>query len=119
MSSELGTSWKTPSVEILAERPPIESLDGVAEPRLLRIPSGDQADRETPSPPTPGQVGKSGLKARLLTVDVVAAGSTWLVLGAITLPGVAPGREWGAALAALVVTVLTMKLLRLYRRVCA
>jgi exopolysaccharide biosynthesis polyprenyl glycosylphosphotransferase len=119
MSSELGTSWKTPSVETLAERPPIESLDGVAEARLLRIPSGDQADREAPSPPTPSQIGKSGLKVRLLTVDLVAAGSTWLVLGTITMPGVAPGRLWGAALAALVVTILTMKLLRLYRsRLC-
>ena len=119
MSSELGTSWKTPSVETLAERPSIEPLDGGAEARLLRIPSGDHAHREAPDSPTIGQIGKSGLKSRLLAVDVVAAGGTWIVLGTVTMPADAPGRKWGAALAALVITILTMKLLRLYRsRLC-
>jgi len=120
VSSELSTSWRAPSVEELADRLPIEPRGGVAEARLLRIQSGGgEAEREAPVEPTIDQIKKNGLKARLLTVDVVAAGSTWLVLGTITMPTTTPRREWGAAVAALVVTIFTMKLLRLYRsRTC-
>ena len=121
MSSELSTSWRAPSVEELADRLPVEPLDDVAEARLLRIPSGGgQADQEASDQPAEGNTReKSGLKTRLLTVDLVAAGSTWLVLGTITMPAMAPGRQWGAAVAALIVTIVTMKLLRLYRsRLC-
>ena len=120
MSSELSTSWRAPSVEELAERLPVEPLEGVAEARLLPIQAGGgQSERESSDQPSIGQIRKSRLKARLLLVDVVAAGSTWLVLGTITMPTMTPSRQWSAAVAALVITIVTMKLLRLYRsRLC-
>ena len=45
----------------------------------------------------------------------MAAGATWFALGTIDMPSTTPAREWGAALAALLVTLVTMKVLRLYR----
>ena len=54
-----------------------------------------------------------------MIVDVVAAGGAWLLLGTMPMPAVASARQWGAPFAALVVTIVAMKLLRLYRsRLC-
>ena len=51
--------------------------------------------------------------------DVAAASGTWVVLGAINMPGTTAGRRWGAALAAIAVTLAAMRLLGLYRsRLC-
>ncbi|MFZ0249228.1 MAG: sugar transferase [Acidimicrobiales bacterium] len=121
MSSELSTSWRAPTVDELAVPLPVEPLDDVTEAQLLRIPSEEAPpDGETSDEATVGQLKRSGLKARLLTVDVIAAGSAWLVLGTIAMPSIAPDRRWGAVVAALVVTIIAMKLLRLYRsRLCA
>ena len=119
MSSELTTGWWAPSVEEVRPDLPNEPLGEVADAQLLRIQSGDRRpDQEAADQPTIGQT-KSGLKARLLTVDLVAAGGTWLVLGTVTMPATAEGRQWAAAIAALVVTIVAMKVLRLYRsRLC-
>lgn len=119
MSSELTKGWWAPSVEEVLEGLPTEPLDEVADAQVLRIQAGGRrADQEAAHGPTIGQT-RSGLKARLLTVDIVAAGGTWLVLGTVNMPAATEGRQWGAALAALVVTIVTMKLLRLYRsRLC-
>jgi exopolysaccharide biosynthesis polyprenyl glycosylphosphotransferase len=121
VSSELGTSWGPPAIEELADQLPIETLDKVDAARVLQI----QTDRVQSSQgdlrrSQTEQARNSGLKARLLTVDVVAAGGSWLLLGAIAMPEVAPARQWAAPLAALVVTIVAMKLLKLYRsRLCA
>ena len=121
VSSELSTSWRAPSVDGLAVRLPVEPLDDVAEAHLLRIQSGEAVPEEEASDqPIISQIKRSGLKTRLLTVDVIAAGSAWLVLGTVTMPALAPDRRWGAVVAALVVTIIAMKVLRLYRsRMCA
>ena len=119
MSSELTTGWWPSSFEEVSEGLPTEPLDKVADAQVLRIqPGGRQADQEAAHRPTVGQT-RSGLKGRLLAVDIVAAGATWFVLGAVNMPATTEGRQWVAALAALVVTIVTMKLLRLYRsRLC-
>jgi exopolysaccharide biosynthesis polyprenyl glycosylphosphotransferase len=115
VSSELGTTWIAPSVEELAERVPIQPRDDIKEAQLLRIQAGHGQDNDAPSHPPSNQIRKSGLKARLLTIDVIAAGGAWLVLGTIAMPALAPARQWGAPLAALIVTIVAMKLFRLYR----
>jgi exopolysaccharide biosynthesis polyprenyl glycosylphosphotransferase len=84
-----------------------------------RSTAGHGQGDDAPSRPPKDQIRKSGLKARLLTVDVVAAGGAWLVLGTIAMPALAPARQWGAPLAALIVTIVAMKLCGLYRsRLC-
>ena len=115
MSSDLTTGRWAPSVSQLTGSLPDEAMDEVAEAPLLPIPSGPLHDgQEIAGQPPIGQI-RSGLKARLLIVDVVAAGATWFALGTIDMPSTTPAREWGAALAALLVTLVTMKVLRLYR----
>ena len=93
-----------------------EPLEKVSEANLLRIrPEDSRADWGSERKPKSTPTGSSGLRGRLLIFDLVAAGCTWLVLGTVLMPATTASREWGAALAALVVTLATMKVLRLYR----
>jgi exopolysaccharide biosynthesis polyprenyl glycosylphosphotransferase len=63
---------------------------------------------------------RSGLRARLLIVDVVATSGSWLFLATLSMPATTADRQWGAALAATIVTLATMQVFGLYRsRVCA
>jgi exopolysaccharide biosynthesis polyprenyl glycosylphosphotransferase len=115
VSSELTTGWWAPTVDQVTGDLPKEPYGEVTEAPPLRIETDPlPADHEVAGQPAIGQI-RSGLKARLLAVDVVAAGSTWFVLGTIDMPAESAARKWGAALAALLVTLITMKLLRLYR----
>ncbi len=124
MSSEVRTESWTPAVEQTqtsvphrlyevgfgAHHPPqVESV--VHPPEMAQGTACDSAIARS---------GSSGLRARLLIVDAAAALGTWLLLGTINVPATTAGRRWGAALAATVVTLAAMQLLRLYRsRVCA
>ena len=99
---------------------PTEPLDKVADAHLLRIVAGTRETGQGPTEePVIDHTSTSRLKSRLLAVDVIAAGGTWLTLGALAMPTAPASRQWGAALAALVGTLVAMKLLRLYRsRLC-
>lgn len=121
MSSELRTSWGGPSVEeILSDLPSqqLEELSGANLPPIeAAVPRADAAAARQLGPTRPRS---GGLRTRLVIVDLVAATCTWLVLGTIDMPATSVGRQWAAALAASVVTLLTMRMLRLYRsRLCA
>ncbi len=115
MSSDLTTGSWAPSVKQVTESLSDEAIDEVPDAPLLQIPSEPLPDgQEIAGQASIGQI-RSGLKARLLIVDVIAAGATWFALGTVDMPSATPAREWGAALAALLVTLVTMKVLRLYR----
>jgi exopolysaccharide biosynthesis polyprenyl glycosylphosphotransferase len=63
---------------------------------------------------------RSGLRARLQIVDVIAVTGTWMLLGTLLTPATTEARRWGAALAATVVTLVCIQILGLYRsRLCA
>ena len=62
---------------------------------------------------------RSGLRIRLLIVDVIAVAGTWLLLGAMLMPATSANRRWVALFAAAIVTLGIMPLLGLYRtRLC-
>ena len=78
-----------------------------------------QVERDTARQSAIARRRSSGLRVRLLIVDVAAAAGTWLVLGTINMPATTASRQWGAALAATAVTLVAMQLLGLYRsRLC-
>ena len=120
MSSDLSTGWSAPSVEQTLTRLRNVPLKEVADAHLPRIESGvPQVQRDTDRQPTTAQSKSSGLKVRLLIVDVTATVGTWLVLGTYNMPAMTAIRQWGAALAATAVTLAAMQLLGLYRsRLC-
>ena len=121
MPSELSAFGWTPSAEDTFTRLPQKPL---ADPPDLRRPqirpgAAPQVDRDTPSEPRAARKKTSGLRIRLLVVDVSAVAGTWLLLGTMSMPETTIGRRWGAALAAAIVTLLLMHLLGLYRsRLC-
>ncbi len=121
MSSDLSTDSWTTAVEQKLKRLPEDPLEQVAETPPPRIPpSNPQVEPDTVRPSaTVGKKRSSGLRARLLIVDVVAAAGAWLLVGAIITPATTEGLRWGAALAATAVTLAAMQLLGLYRsRLC-
>ena len=78
-----------------------------------------QANEEATQGPAAAAKG-SGLRARLLIVDLAAAVTAWVVLGTIVWPAATVLRSWSAALAGAVVTLALLPLLGLYRsRLCA
>lgn len=82
-------------------------------------PAPPQVERDAARQPAIIRKRSSGLRLRLLMVDVLAAAGTWLVLGTINMPDTTGTRRWGAAVAATVVTLAAMQLLGLYRsRLC-
>ena len=115
MSSDLTTGRWAPSVEKVTKSLLEEPLGDVVDAPLLQVQAGQLQDGQDVVGQPPIAQLRSGLKARLLILDVVAAGATWFALGTIDMPSTSPAREWGAALAALLVTLITMKVLRLYR----
>lgn len=119
MSPELSTGWRAPSVEQILTRIPNPPLEGLAETRLPRMqPDVSQAEREIARRPISARR-SSGLRFRLLMVDVAATAGTWLILGTVNMPAATDGRRWGAALAAVAVTLAATHLLGLYRsRLC-
>ena len=78
-----------------------------------------QGEPDTHGEPKVARRKSSGLRFRLLIVDVAAVAGTWLLLGTMSMPATTTGRRWGAALGAAIVTLLLMHLLGLYRsRLC-
>lgn len=120
MTSELSAGWWTPAVEPTLRRLPDQPPQEVAEAHTSRGQS-DVPDRGlgvTTQPATTRQQ-SSGLKTRLVIVDIAAIAATWLVLGAVVTAATTMERRWGAALAASAVTLVSMRLLGLYRsRLC-
>ncbi len=121
MSSELSTGWWASSVEQTLTRFPKRPVEKVADAHPLRIqpPGVPQVERDTDCQPAIARRTSSGLRVRLLMVDIAATAGTWLFLGTINMPATTESRRWGAALAATVVTLVAMRLLGLYRsRLC-
>ncbi len=121
VSSEVSTGSWVPSVEQTLTRLPNRSLEEVAGVHLPRIQPGvPPAERDTATQPTVARRRSSGLRLRLLVIDAAAVASAWLILGTIDMPAMTASRRWGAALAAVAVTLAVMQLLGLYRsRLCA
>jgi exopolysaccharide biosynthesis polyprenyl glycosylphosphotransferase len=120
VSSELSAEWWTPSVEQTLTRLPKRPLDEPAGPRPPRMqPGAAQVERDTLREPEVARTKSSGLRIRLLIVDIAAVAGTWLLVGTMHMPASTPGRRWGAALAAALVTLLFIHVLGLYRsRLC-
>jgi len=120
VSSELKTSSWAPSVEeILSGLPnkPLKEMAGASLPQVDSV--VPRADRAAARRPRIVLTRSSGLRTRLVIVDVVAAGCAWLVFGTVDMPTTTTSRQWAAAFAALVVTLVAMRLLRLYQsRLC-
>jgi exopolysaccharide biosynthesis polyprenyl glycosylphosphotransferase len=116
VTSELRTDWQDPAVDQTLTRPPDRPIEEVTPRMLSRVP---QAEQDTACEPTVSRRRGSGLRIRLLAVDIAAAAGTWLFVGTMNLPSMTAGRRWGAALAASAVTLAAMYLLGLYRsRLC-
>jgi exopolysaccharide biosynthesis polyprenyl glycosylphosphotransferase len=117
MSSELRADW-SPVVEQTLTRRPTRSREEVAAAQLpLMEPVPPVEGVTTREPATLRK--RSGLRVRLVLVDVVAVVGTWLLLGTMHMPATTASRQWGAALAAVVVTLAFMHALGLYRsRLC-
>jgi exopolysaccharide biosynthesis polyprenyl glycosylphosphotransferase len=109
-----------PSGEQTLTRLPKRPLEEVADVRPPPIQAGvPQVEQDTALQPAIARRRSSGLRVRLQIVDVAAVAGTWLVLGIVTMPAASASRRWGAVLAATVVTLAAMQLLRLYRsRLC-
>ena len=120
VSSDLSADWWAPPVEQPLTRLPNRPHDEPAGTRRPRLqPSAAALDGETLSEPGVARRKSSGLRTRLLIVDIAAVAGTWLLLGTLNMPTTTAGRRWGAALAAAIVTLLLIYLLGLYRsRLC-
>ncbi len=119
VSSDLSADWWTPSVEQTLTRLPERPLDEPPGIPRIRPGAAPQDERDTLRGPRVARRKSSGLRIRLLIVDIAAVAGTWLLLGTISMPETSAGRRWGAALAAAIVTLLFMHLLGLYRsRLC-
>ena len=119
VSSELDTGWWAPTVEEVLTRLPDEPPGKITDAPIPRIqPAVRGSDRDSAHQPSL-EPRTTGLRARLVAVDALAVGGTWLVLGTTNMPATTEGRQWVAAIAATVVTLVTMQVLRLYRsRLC-
>ena len=120
VSSNVSTGWWAPSVEQLLTRLPNEDPEGGAPADPFPIRSG-AVHRQTLA--AVGRVAtartRSGLRARLVSVDVAAVAATWLVVGSFATPETVAVRRWAAVAAAALLTLGVMKLLGLYRsRLC-
>ncbi len=120
MSSDLSTDPLAEPAEQatltqVPDLPPIGLVDGLV--RAI-TPEGDSGASSAP-PVVSIQARSSGLRARLLALDVAAVVTTWVVLGAFATPGVGTSRRLGAVSLAILVTLVSMPLLGLYRsRLC-
>ena len=116
--TELSADWRAPAIDPalppLEDRLPGDGVDGQA-PAISTTPRAEQdtsAEQEFVRK-------RSGLRLRLLILDVIAVAGTWLFLGAMLMPATSVSRRWGAPLAAAVVTLGLMRLVGLYRtRLC-
>jgi exopolysaccharide biosynthesis polyprenyl glycosylphosphotransferase len=119
VSSDLrADSWAVSVEQTLTRLPDAPSEQ--APDALRNQASVPQATRAAVRSPAPAGKGTYGLRSRLLLVDVVAVAGTWLTWGFISLRAATTNRQWGAVLAAAVVTLAAMQLLGLYRsRLCA
>lgn len=118
MSSDLSTTWWTPTVdEVLADLPDT-AVEPTEDVRPIRIPQdllGNPGDVQEASLSSRSW----GLRARLVSLDVIATGCAWFVLSGVVVPSATTTRQWVAVLAAFTATLLAMRLLRLYRsRLC-
>ena len=120
MSSELSTGWPATSVEQTLPPTPEQPLEieNDAQPRPI-APALTEVGRDPENQAVIVRKKSSGLRIRLLTVDVIAVAGTWLVLGTFNMPDTTGTRRWGAAIVATIVTLAVMQLLGLYRsRLC-
>ena len=122
MTSELSASERITSTDDTLTRLP---KGPIAEPPCPHRPqiqpplASPQVEPDTLKEPRNARRKGSGLRSRLLAVDVAAVAGTWLLLGTTSMPETTPGRRWGAALGAAIVTLVLMHLLGLYRsRLC-
>jgi exopolysaccharide biosynthesis polyprenyl glycosylphosphotransferase len=118
VSSDLTTTWWTPSVDdVLSDLPEGGPTEGTRAFRASEEVLNRRRENVTSASRRPP---RGGLRARLISMDVVAAGCVWSVLGGIVVtPSTSLVRQWGAALGAFVATLTAMRLLRLYRsRLC-
>ncbi len=129
MSSDLSAGSLSASAEQatltpLPDLPPV----GLVDARAGRIaPEGTSAPPSAPpapAPPAPAPRASvhrrsSGLRVRLLALDVAAVVATWVAVGTVGTPGVTAGRRLAAVVVAILVTLAAMQLLGLYRsRLC-
>ena len=123
ISSEMrADSWTPVAEQTLTRIPdqPLENGSGAYFPPVEALVQAHPIAQGTTHDPAIAQRKSSGLRARLLILDVAATAGAWLFLGTINMPAATDGRRWGAALAAIVVTLAAMQVVGLYRsRVCA
>ena len=93
--TELSADWLAPAINPtltrLQDRLPDDGVD--MRPVLTPIPQAEQdtsAEREFVKK-------RSGLRIRLLIVDVIAVAGTWLLLGAMLIPATSANRRWVSA----------------------
>ncbi len=120
VSSELSADWDwwPPTVEQALTRPSRRSPAEMTSALTIRIEPVPEVEQDTTVEPAMARK-RSGLRLRLLIVDVVAVATTWLLLGTMNIPAATANRRWGGAIAAVLVTLIFMHLLGLYRsRLC-
>ena len=116
--TELSADWLAPTIDPALTRLSDQLPDEVADAHSLAVQPMPLAEENTSTEQEFVQK-SSGLRIRLLIVDVVAVAGTWLFLGAMNVPPTSADRRWGAALLAGIVTLGVMRLLGLYRsRLC-
>ena len=116
MSSDLTTDPLSASAEQatltpVSDLPPMVGRDA---PPCQITPEGT-SDAPAALPPASIHGRSTGLRARLLVLDVAAVVTAWVAVGAFGTPGVATSRRLGAAGLAILVTLTAMPLLGLYR----
>lgn len=116
--TEFSADWLAPAINPmltrLQDRLPDDGVD-MRPPAITPIP---QAEQDTSAGQEFVQK-RSGLRIRLLIVDVIAVAGTWLLLGAMLMPATSANRRWVALFAAAIITLGLMPLLGLYRtRLC-
>ncbi len=120
MSSDLSTDPIAASAEpaTLAPVPELSPI-GLVDALAGRITPDTDSDVPVASPVRTVHGRSSGLRARLLVLDVAAVVTSWVVLGTVGTPGMAASRRLGAVGVAILVTLACMPLLGLYRsRLC-
>ncbi len=110
MNAQSG-QYRASVVPRVLTRPPSRPFDG----SVVRTGPDPAAGHQPAAPPT-----RTGLRGRLLFVDVAATVGTMFTLGILQLPGATADRRWGAATLASITTLTAMHLLGLYQsRRCA
>ncbi len=116
MSTEPISGMWVPAVEDPLARMPHRAPAEPADTRIGPMSAGpSQCEFGADVQPVPARRNNSGLRTRLLSVDIAAAATTWLVLGGVGMSDTTTVRRVGSALVATFVTLAAMRMLGLYR----